>query len=48
MTEERLEDELRRWREARHQRPGRSADCRTVKVNGREVVVLTKIKRTAI
>jgi hypothetical protein len=48
-----LEDELRRWRadRARKQTGVRTApinDRRTVRVNGQEVVVVTKPKRVAI
>ncbi len=45
-----LEDELRRWRadRARKQSAGQTPnDRRTVRVNGQEVVVVTKPKRTA-
>jgi hypothetical protein len=43
-----LEKELQRWREARRQ-GGRpiSNDRRTVRVNGQEVVVIKKPKRSA-
>ena len=43
-----LENELRKWREARAQKQshrGVSNDRRTVRVNGQEVVVITKPKR---
>lgn len=49
-----LEDELRRWRadRARKQtggvRPAIINDRRTVRVNGQEVVVVTKPKRASI
>ena len=47
-----LEDELRRWRadRARKQTTVRHTvnDRRTVRVNGQEVVVVTKPKRVAI
>jgi len=45
-----LEDELRRWRadRARKQSTGPAPnDRRTVRVNGQEVVVVTKPKRSA-
>jgi hypothetical protein len=45
-----LEDELRRWRadRARKQSTGQTPhDRRTVRVNGQEVVVVTKPKRAA-
>jgi hypothetical protein len=44
-----LEKELREWREARaRKQSSRTAanDRRTVRVNGREVVVITKSKRS--
>ncbi len=44
-----LEKELRNWREARARKQGArtiSNDRRTVRVNGQEVVVITKPKRT--
>ena len=43
-----LEKELRNWREARARRINARplpADRRTVRVNGREVVVVTRVKR---
>ena len=43
-----LEKELRRWREARSRKQGgrqTPADRRTLRVNGQEVVVITKPKR---
>jgi hypothetical protein len=43
-----LEKELRKWREARarkHHGRQTPADRRTVRVNGQEVVVITKSKR---
>ena len=43
-----LEKELRRWREARARKQGgrqTPADRRTLRVNGQEVVVITKPKR---
>lgn len=43
-----LEKELRNWREARARKQGArpvSNDRRTVRVNGQEVVVITKPKR---
>ena len=43
-----LEKELRKWREARARKQGGRAnlnDRRTVRVNGQEVVVITKPKR---
>jgi hypothetical protein len=43
-----LENELRKWREARarkHSHRSGSNDRRTVRVNGQEVVVITKPKR---
>jgi hypothetical protein len=52
-----LENELRKWREARakkqattHQVQARQAqnDRRTVRVNGQEVVVITKAKRPLV
>jgi len=47
-----LEDELRRWRADRARKQSvRTAsinDRRTVRVNGQEVVVVTKPKRAAI
>ena len=47
-----LEDELRRWRadRARKQTPTAVVpnDRRTVRVNGQEVVVVTKPKRSAV
>lgn len=45
-----LEDELRRWRADRarkHASGPAPNDRRTVRVNGQEVVVVTKPKRTA-
>ncbi|MCK6554801.1 hypothetical protein L6Q96_09510 [Candidatus Binatia bacterium] len=42
------EKELRKWREARAQKRGTRqtpSDRRTVRVNGQEVVVITKPKR---
>lgn len=49
MLKENLEDELRRWREKRSRKgPGKEAakDRRTLRVNGQEVVVVTKSKRS--
>jgi len=46
-----LEDELRRWRADRAQKQTvrqTMNDRRTVRVNGQEVVVVTKPKRAAI
>jgi hypothetical protein len=43
-----MEKELRRWREARAKKQGgrqTPSDRRTVRVNGQEVVVVTKTKR---
>ena len=43
-----LENELRKWREAKARKQGArptSNDRRTVRVNGQEVVVITKPKR---
>jgi hypothetical protein len=43
-----LENELRKWREARAQKQTERqfpSDRRTVRVNGQEVVVITKPKR---
>jgi len=43
-----LEKELRKWREARARKQGNRAvptDRRTLRVNGQEVVVITKPKR---
>ncbi len=43
-----LEKELRKWREARAQKRGgrqTASDRRTLRVNGQEVVVITKPKR---
>jgi hypothetical protein len=43
-----LEKELRKWREARARKQGgrqTPADRRTLRVNGQEVVVITKPKR---
>lgn len=48
MLKENLEDELRKWREKRGRKFGGKVmptDRRTVRVNGQEVVVLTKSKR---
>jgi hypothetical protein len=48
MLKEDLEKELRKWREARaRKQAGRQnpSDRRTLRVNGQEVVVLTKPKR---
>lgn len=45
-----LQDELRRWRESRarkHSAGPTPNDRRTVRVNGQEVVVVTKPKRAA-
>jgi hypothetical protein len=46
-----LEDELRRWRADRARKQGERQtainDRRTVRVNGQEVVVVTKPKRSA-
>ena len=47
-TKNDLEKELRKWREARAKKQGSKpapADRRTLKVNGQEVVVITKPKR---
>lgn len=44
-----LEKELRAWREARTRRVSArplQGDRRTVRVNGREVVVVSRVKRT--
>jgi len=44
-----LEKELRRWREARARKQATRqvpSDRRTVRVNGQEVVVITKPKRS--
>jgi hypothetical protein len=46
-----LEKELRKWREERARKQGvRQApkDRRTVRVNGQEVVVITKPKRSSL
>jgi hypothetical protein len=45
-----LEEQLRRWREARGSKStmGQRRECRTVKLDGREVLVLTKPKRPTI
>jgi len=43
-----MEKELRKWREARAKKQGgrqSSSDRRTLRVNGQEVVVVTKPKR---
>ena len=48
LTKNNLEKELRKWREARAKKQGgRQAptDRRTLRVNGQEVVVITKPKR---
>jgi hypothetical protein len=48
MMKQNLEKELRKWREARaRKQSGRQApnDRRTLRVNGQEVVVITKPKR---
>ncbi len=48
MLKDNLEKELRKWREARARKQGgrqTSADRRTLRVNGQEVVVVTKPKR---
>ncbi len=48
MIKTNLEKELRKWREARaRKQTGRQtpADRRTLRVNGQEVVVITKPKR---
>jgi len=49
MGKENLEDELRKWREKRSRKgPGKETanDRRTLRVNGQEVVVVTKSKRS--
>jgi len=49
MLKENLEDELRKWREKRSRKgPGKESakDRRTLRVNGQEVVVVTKSKRS--
>lgn len=49
MVKENLEDELRKWREKRSRKsPSKDSaqDRRTVRVNGQEVVVVTKSKRS--
>ncbi|HYD48687.1 MAG TPA: hypothetical protein VEB21_10085 [Terriglobales bacterium] len=51
LNKEQLEDELRRWREKRGRKFGgkqMASDRRTVRVNGQEVVVLTKSKRAPV
>ena len=48
MLKSNLEKELRKWREARASKKGgrnTPSDRRTVRVNGQEVVVITKPKR---
>lgn len=48
LNKEQLEDELRKWREKRGKKFGgkvQPSDRRTLRVNGQEVVVLTKTKR---
>lgn len=48
LNKENLEDELRKWREKRGRKFGgkqQPTDRRTVRVNGQEVVVITKSKR---
>jgi len=51
MIKSNLEKELRKWREAREARARKTggrqtpADRRTLRVNGQEVVVITKPKR---
>lgn len=48
MLKEDLEKELRKWREARARKQGSRGvpnDRRTLRVNGQEVVVITKPKR---
>ncbi len=48
MSKDNLEKELQKWREARAQKQGGRQtpnDRRTVRVNGQEVVVVTKAKR---
>jgi hypothetical protein len=48
MVKNNLEKELRKWREARARKQGgrqTPADRRTLRVNGQEVVVITKPKR---
>jgi len=48
MIKQNLEKELRKWREARARKTGgrqTPADRRTLRVNGQEVVVITKPKR---
>jgi hypothetical protein len=48
MTKNNLEKELRKWREARARKQGgrqTPLDRRTLRVNGQEVVVITKPKR---
>lgn len=50
LNKENLEDELRKWREKRGRKFGNSqqpTDRRTVRVNGQEVVVLTKSSKRA-
>lgn len=39
-----LEEELRKWREAR----GTQTQCRTVKVNGQQIMVLSRPKRARV
>ncbi len=52
MLKEDLEDELRRWREKRSRKGGPAKDApkdrRTVRVNGQEVVVITKSSKRAL
>jgi len=48
MMKDDMEKELRKWREARARKQGNRQtpnDRRTVRVNGQEVVVITKAKR---
>ena len=50
MKSDDLEAQLRKWREDRARKQGArqmSNDRRTVRVNGQEVVVITKPKRSA-
>lgn len=49
LREDKMADELRRWRERRGRKPGLHApECRNVKVNGREIVVIVKAKRQTV
>jgi hypothetical protein len=45
---EKLEKELKRWRQTRGRKPAREtrADRRTVKVNGQEILVVKKVRKT--